>query len=69
MINHVFFFAKKCGGMGNGVYTFESTWHVHANITIRCVYICSSAHADHLQTSCLQPCLEMGVCKVEQHVS
>jgi hypothetical protein len=48
--NH--FFGLKCGNMGNGVYTFESTWHIPANASIRCGYMYRS-HCQEASETCI----------------
>jgi hypothetical protein len=59
------FFDQKCSNAENGVYTFESTWHVFVNVTIRWGYMCSGAHAFCAQTwLCWRPRSAMEVRKM-----
>jgi hypothetical protein len=45
--SHYFVSGQKCGSAGNRVYTFQSMWRVHVNVTIRRMYMYQSAQALH----------------------
>jgi len=63
-----FFFGKKCGKAGNGVYQCESMWLVSVNVTVRTGYMHRNACAFHAPTLLQwQSCSQMEFCTVEQN--
>jgi hypothetical protein len=60
------FYSQKCSNARNGVYMFESKWHVLVNVTIMWWYMYHGAHAFRAQISlCYRPRSEMDVSKIQ----